>query len=65
MAKVQTEEPARLDNRSWYLVKSNYGFLAYALLIILNGFEVALPYIELFSIVTTWTGYSVAERFRK
>ena len=45
--------------------KTFYGALGFALLVVLNGLGITLPYDQLYGLVTVWTGYSVADRFRQ
>lgn len=52
------------DERPWYYTKSAWGAVAFAVLILVNGAGIDLPYEVLFGLVATFTGYSVADRLR-
>jgi len=52
------------DERKPYKTKTFWGAVAYAILVVASAWGFNLPYETLFSGVTIWTGYSVAERLR-
>ena len=54
-----------MDERVFYKTKTFWGAVGFAALIILNGAGVSLPYEQLVQVVVVWSGYSIAERFRK
>ncbi len=53
------------DKRKPWKTKTFYGAVAFAVLVVLNGLGISLPFDQLYGLVTVWTGYSVADRFRK
>ena len=53
------------DKRPIHKTKTFYGAVAFAALIILSAFNVPLPYEALLGLNTVWTGYAVADRFKK
>jgi len=54
-----------VDNRKHWHTKTFYGAVGAAILIVFQGLGIELPYTELYSLVFTWTGYSLADRLRK
>ena len=53
------------DKRKPWETKTFWGAVAYAALVVLQQANIALPYDALVSLVTVWTGYSIADRLRK
>lgn len=57
------------DKRAFYKTKTFYGAVAYAVMLvaipICESMNITLPWVELAGLVTVWTGYSIADRFRK
>jgi len=50
--------------RNAWKTKTFYGAVGYAILVLLGALGIDLPYETLLSLITVWTGYSVADRLR-